>query len=72
MLMYFIFFTIIGFIIGTMIEDIKKSAIIIVSISVIWGLSNAPIWGLVTLGELSLGFFIYTIIKSQKNLEDLK
>ena len=59
MLMYFIIFTIIGFIIGTMVKDIEKFIPIIIGISIIWGLIYAPVWGLAALGELSLGFYIF-------------
>lgn len=62
MLMYFIVFTTSGFIIGKLVKDINKAIPIIIATSIIWGLANAPIWGLVTLGELSLGFFIYQMI----------
>ena len=61
MLMYFIIFTVIGFVLGTTLKDIQKVAPVIIAGSVLWGLISAPIWGLATLGELSLGFFIYTL-----------
>ena len=61
MLIYFIAFTISGFIIGTMVKDIEKSIPIMMSISVVWGLIYAPVWGLAALGELSLGFYIFTM-----------
>ncbi len=61
MLMYFIVFTIIGFVIGTLVRDINKAIPIIIGASILWGLISAPIWGLATLGELSLGFYIYVM-----------
>ena len=67
MLMYFIVFTISGFVIGTLIKDINRVIPIIVAASILWGLINEPIWGLVTLGELSLGFFIYLTINKSVN-----
>jgi len=68
MLMYFIIFTIIGFIIGTMVKDIEKSIPIIIGISIIWGLIYAPVWGLAALGELSLGFYIFMMSNKKMNL----
>jgi uncharacterized membrane protein (Fun14 family) len=68
MLMYFIVFTVIGFIIGTMVKDIEKSIPIIIGISILWGLIYAPVWGLACLGELSLGFYIFTMLNQKTNL----
>ncbi|GIT99702.1 hypothetical protein TSL6_02090 [Sulfurovum sp. TSL6] len=65
MLMYFIIFTVIGFIIGSLVKDINKTIAIIIVVSILWGLVNEPIWGLVTLGEISLGFFVYLIINKK-------
>lgn len=65
MLMYFIIFTVCGFIIGTLAKDINKAIPIIIVLSILWGLANAPIWGLATLGELSLGFFIYLMVSKR-------
>ncbi len=61
MLMYFIVFIIIGFVIGALVKDISKAMPIIIAASILWGLISAPIWGIATLGELSLGFYIYTM-----------
>ena len=65
MLMYFIAFTVIGFIIGAYVQDIGKAMPIIIMASILWGLIYAPVWGLATLGELSLGFYIYMIINKK-------
>lgn len=62
MLIYFIIFTASGFIIGKLVKDINNAITIIIVASIIWGLVKAPIWGLATLGELSLGFFIYLML----------
>ena len=67
MLTYFIVFTILGFVIGTLVGDMKKAIPIIVAASILWGLISAPIWGLATLGELSLGFYIYVLSKNTNN-----
>jgi hypothetical protein len=56
MLVYFLIFTLLGFLIQRNFAD--KSAIIIISLAVIWGLSSAPIWGLASLGEMFLGKYI--------------
>ncbi len=63
--MYFIVFTIIGFVIGTVVRDINKAIPIIIGASILWGLISAPIWGLATLGELSLGFYIYVMVNNK-------
>ena len=56
MLVYFIIFSLLGFLIQKKFED--KSTVIIISIAVIWGLSSGAIWGLACLGELFLGKYI--------------
>ena len=68
MLMYFIVFTVIGFIIGIMVKDIEKSIPIIIGISILWGFVYAPVWGLAALGELSLGFYIFMMSNQKTNL----
>ncbi len=42
-------------------RDINRAIPIIIGASILWGLISAPIWGLATLGELSLGFYIYVM-----------
>ena len=61
MLMYFIVFTVLGFFLGAMVEDVKKAAPVIIGASILWGLIYAPIWGFAVLGEMSLGFYIFTM-----------
>ena len=68
MLMYFIIFTVIGFVIGAVVKDLEKSIPIIIGISILWGLIYAPVWGLAALGELSLGFYIFMISNQKTNL----
>ena len=55
-----------------MVKDIEKSIPIIIGISILWGLIYAPVWGLAALGELSLGFYIFTMSnqKTKLSLED--
>lgn len=67
MLHYFIIFTVIGLVIGFTLKDKEEAAVsIIVGISIVWGLSNAIIWGFTTLGELMLGFIIAQAINKNK------
>ena len=68
MLMYFIIFTVIGFVIGAVVQDLEKSIPIIIGISILWGFVYAPVWGLAALGELSLGFYIFLISNQKTNL----
>jgi hypothetical protein len=56
MLVYFVIFTLLGFLIHRNFED--KSTLIIISLAVIWGLSSGAIWGLASLGEMFLGKYI--------------
>jgi hypothetical protein len=66
MLTYLVIFTAIGFAIGHFSKEKKTSLIAILVISVLWGMSHQAIWGLATLGELMLGYFIYDVIEEKK------
>jgi len=61
MLFYFFVFTLIGFLLYQFFE--KRGVIVIIVVSIIWGLSSAPIWGLASLGEMFLGFYLAQMIK---------
>jgi hypothetical protein len=61
MFFYFFVFTLIGFLLYQFFE--KRGVIVIIVISIIWGLSSAPVWGLASLGEMFLGFYIAQMIK---------
>ena len=61
MIFYFFVFTLIGFLIYQFFE--KKGVIVIIVISIIWGLSSAAVWGLASLGEMFLGFYLAQMIK---------
>ena len=61
MFFYFFVFTLIGFLLYQFFE--KRGVIVIIVISIIWGLSSAPIWGLASLGEMFLGFYLAQMIK---------
>ena len=65
MLGYFIIFTIVGFVIGSInrYNSQSQSITIIAFISVIWGIATAPIWGLASLGEMALGYFIARMVR---------
>lgn len=66
MLHYFIIFTLIGLIIGFTLKDKQETALtLIIGISVIWGLTNAIIWGFATFGELMLGYVIAQVVTKQ-------
>lgn len=56
MLVYFIIFSLLGFLIERNFAD--KSTLIIISLAVIWGLSSGAVWGLASLGEMFLGKYI--------------
>jgi len=70
MLTYLVVFTAIGFAIGHFIKEKKTSLIVILVLSVLWGMSHQAIWGLATLGELMLGYFIYDVTQNTKKEED--
>ncbi len=61
MLMYFLVFSLLGFFIGKLMTKNKGVALIVI-LSVLWGISSAPIWGLASLGELFFGFYIAQIV----------
>jgi len=64
MLKYVIIFSLLGFLLSKFIEDDKTVFGVFLAISVIWGLSSAAIWGLVTFGELTLGYGISKALSS--------
>jgi len=66
MILYFLLFTGVGFLIAKSIESERNGFFIAVVVSIIWGMSSQPIWGLVTLGELLLGFMLEKVIFKDK------
>ena len=64
MLKYVIIFSLLGFLLSKFIEEDKTVFGVFLAISVIWGLSSAPIWGLVTFGELTLGYGVSKALSS--------
>ncbi|WP_419763600.1 MAG: hypothetical protein ACNI28_07230 [Arcobacter sp.] len=63
MITYLIIFAIIGFIIAKVIKEAKKSFLIIFCISIIAGFFYTPMWGLVSFGEMALGYFVVYFTK---------
>jgi hypothetical protein len=61
MLGYFIFFSIIGLLLGKLIATQKTVFFSIIGISILWGLTSAPIWGLAAFGEMFFGYMIAVI-----------
>jgi len=61
MLIYFLLFTLAGYIIGRILTQ-DKALILIVLLAVLWGISSAPVWGLASLGEMLLGLYISKIV----------
>ena len=53
MIQYFLLFTGVGFLIAKLIKSEQNGFYVAIAISIFWGLTNQPIWGLVTLGESS-------------------
>lgn len=66
MLMYYIAFIIIGFFIAASVQEYEKAIPIMVVASILWGLVNTPIWGLMTLAELSFGFYVFVLLKQRR------
>lgn len=60
MIYYFTIFFIVGVIVGAIGLKREKSFILLCTIAVIWGFVYNPFWGLVSFGELCLGFFLAT------------
>ena len=58
MLTYFIGFSIIGFFIKLLVSDDKSALLVCLGIALLWGVTHHAIWGVVTLGELLLGYVI--------------
>ena len=61
MLIYFIFFTLMGYFIGRLLTQ-DKAVILIVVLAALWGIFSAPVWGLASLGEMFLGLYLSKII----------
>ena len=65
MLGYFVLFTVIGFLAAMFLRKEQAIFTAYAVFAVIWGLSNGLIWGLVTFGELTAGFFIFKLTQGK-------
>ena len=65
MLGYFVLFTVIGFFAATLLRKEQSIFTTYAVFAAIWGLSNGPIWGLVTFIELTAGFFIFKLTQGK-------
>lgn len=57
MLAYILIFSLLGFLIGRLLSR-NNGVILIVSLAILWGISSAPVWGLASLGEMFVGFYV--------------
>jgi hypothetical protein len=62
MLTYFIGFATLGFFIKLVVSDNKSALLVCLGIAVFWGFTHHAIWGLVTLGEILLGYVVATFV----------
>lgn len=58
MIAYVIIFFIIGFAITKILKENKKIIFAILGVGIFWGIYYSPMWGLVSLGEMALGYFV--------------
>ena len=65
MLFYFLIFTIVGFVIGNTIIEKEKAFSVMIVVAIIWAFAYSMFWGLVSFGELTLGYFIAQMIKER-------
>jgi hypothetical protein len=65
MYVYFLLFAGIGFFVGKYVYPSKKGFLLLVCIALIWTIGSGPFWGLISLGELLLGFSIYKFFIEQ-------
>jgi hypothetical protein len=62
MIKYLIIFSLLGFGIGKFLASQKVALGLILAIAVGWGVSSKPIWGLITLGELMVGYVVALVL----------
>lgn len=65
MLFYFILFSIVGVVIGYLSKNKIIALVVVIAISVVWGLTHRYIWGFVSMGEMLLGYFVYMVISEK-------
>jgi hypothetical protein len=56
MLFYFLIFTVLGFILQKKLNE--RGIQVIIVLAILWGLISGAIWGLVSLGEMFLGYYL--------------
>jgi len=62
---HFIIFTIAGFVIGNIVPEKEKAFGTMIVVAIIWALAYSMFWGLVSFGELALGYFIAQMIRER-------
>ena len=65
---YLILFTFLGAVTTYAVKESKTVFVVFGAIAILWGISHQIIWGFVTFGELSLGYFIVSIFLKSKEL----
>jgi hypothetical protein len=65
MLKYFLLFSLLGWLVAKIVDDIRSVFIIYFLIAIMWGAFTAPIWGFVAFGELFVGYSFAFIFKSK-------
>jgi len=67
MIKYFLLFIFLGFLISRVVTHKKIGLYVIFAISILWAASSQLLWGLVTLGELLLGFVLSEFVNKKTN-----
>ncbi len=57
-MVYVIVFFIIGYAITKILKENNKIILAILGIAIFWGFYYHPMWGLVSLGEMAMGYFV--------------
>ena len=65
MLTYFIGFALLGFFIKQVVKDDKVAFAVVLAIAFLWGATHHAIWGIVTLGELLLGYVVAYLVNKK-------
>ena len=63
MLTFVIIFFIVGVVISMTIKDNKKAFALIIGLSILCGIFYLPMWGLVSFGEMMLGYFVISFTR---------
>lgn len=57
-MIYVVVFFIIGFAITKILKENKKIFFAILGVAIFWGIYYHPMWGLVSFGEMLMGYFV--------------